>query len=152
MSRDQQDGHGFGICVKGGKDAGKFNLITKTKLKQFLHLLLYNSRSAIHFIMSTKRIQKKYSNKTSCILELNSVCHNCWNPYLKFVKHQYYACRLTFNFLEILSSLHQISLLPCSISRHHLSFLHRVLVVYRYIILMNSEIPEHRRGYCADVC
>lgn len=23
MSRDQQDGHGFGICVKGGKDAGK---------------------------------------------------------------------------------------------------------------------------------
>lgn len=26
MSRDQQDGHGFGICVKGGKDAGKYNL------------------------------------------------------------------------------------------------------------------------------
>lgn len=22
MSRDQQDSHGFGICVKGGKDAG----------------------------------------------------------------------------------------------------------------------------------
>lgn len=22
MSRDQQDTHGFGICVKGGKDAG----------------------------------------------------------------------------------------------------------------------------------
>lgn len=22
MSRDQQDGHGFGICVKGGKDSG----------------------------------------------------------------------------------------------------------------------------------
>lgn len=24
MSRDQQDGHGFGICVKGGKDSGMF--------------------------------------------------------------------------------------------------------------------------------
>lgn len=23
MSRDQQDGHGFGICVKAGKDPGQ---------------------------------------------------------------------------------------------------------------------------------
>lgn len=24
MSRDQQDGHGFGICVKAGKDPGQY--------------------------------------------------------------------------------------------------------------------------------
>lgn len=34
MSRDQQaDGaHGYGICVKGGKETGKFKLISKACL------------------------------------------------------------------------------------------------------------------------
>lgn len=33
MSRDQQDGHGFGICVKGGKDAGKLFFVCSLSIK-----------------------------------------------------------------------------------------------------------------------
>lgn len=29
MSRDQQDGHGFGVCVKAGKDPGQYMVISQ---------------------------------------------------------------------------------------------------------------------------
>lgn len=34
MSRDQQDLHGFGICVKGGKDAGKQHGVYVSRIEE----------------------------------------------------------------------------------------------------------------------
>lgn len=35
MSRDQQDGHGFGICVKAGKEPGELRRISSSFRKIF---------------------------------------------------------------------------------------------------------------------
>lgn len=62
MSRDQQIDHGFGICVKGGKDSGEFNVRAQSYATKTINRTIELSLESSPFLLLSSFYAYCFSN------------------------------------------------------------------------------------------